>query len=179
MDGFVDVMAPYVTLAGELAATWFEESEPSSVYVAQTAELPPEQMLHKSVQWALGATGDAAMARLEGTSQRAVFNGARDTTLLNVEATQSKWARHARPDACAFCRLLATRGDAYRTEETAATKVHDHCHCLPIEVRDGVYEPPDYAQRWQDEYLKARANAGSGDPKQILAAWRSQSADIK
>jgi hypothetical protein len=28
--------------------------------------------------------------------------------------------------------------------------------------------------QWNDEYLKARANAGTGDPKQILAAWRQQ-----
>lgn len=178
-DGFIEVIAPYVSLAGDLAATWFEESDPGSVYVAQTAEMPPTQMLAKSAQWALGADGDAAMDRLEGTTQRAVFNGARETTLLNVEATQSKWARHARADACAFCRLLATRGAAYRSKKTAATKVHDHCYCLPIEVRTGTYEPPDYAQAWEDEYLKARANAGSGDPKQILAAWRSQSTDIK
>jgi hypothetical protein len=28
--------------------------------------------------------------------------------------------------------------------------------------------------KWDDEYAKARANAGSGDPKKILRAWDAQ-----
>ena len=107
--------------------------------------------------------------------QRAVFDGSRSTILENVNRTGMRWARDARPNACAFCRMLSTRTDSlYRSRDTAATKVHDECHCLPIEVPNpDAYKLPEHAQQWEDEYLKARANAGTGNPKQILSEWRS------
>ena len=171
-DAFPDIADPYHQAAAQLAASWFEESAPASAYVAAVADPIPVQRLTSSAEWALGGDGRQALSRLEGTLQRVVFDGARDTTLLNVQRTTSTWARYASATACAFCRLLATRGDAYRSEETAATKVHDHCSCLPVEVRDNDYEPPDYVNRWQEQYVTARRNAGSGDPKAILSQWR-------
>ncbi len=173
-EAFPDLVASYESAAAELAASWFEESLPRSSYVAVTADLTDPAALRSSANWALDAKGGAGFDRLAGTTQRTVFNGARNTTLLNVERTGARWARHARPDACAFCRMLATRGAAYLSRETAATKVHDHCYCIPIEVRQGDYEPPDYAADWEIEYRKARAEAGVGSPKEILAAWRRQ-----
>lgn len=179
LDAFPDLADPYHQLSAGLAATWFEESLPTSPYIAVTAPPVPFEKLTASTQWALGAPGDAGRDRLSGTLQRAVFDGARDTTTLNVQRTDSKWARYASSTACAFCRLLATRRDAYRSRNTAATKVHDHCHCLPVEVRDGDYTPPDYISQWEEEYIAARREADSGAPQEILAAWRSQAADIK
>lgn len=174
VQAFPDVVDPYHQAAGQLAADWFEQSLPESSYVAEIVEPLPSEKLLASAQWALGGDGQVGLARLQGTLQRAVFDGARDTTLLNVRATRSGWARYASANACAFCRLLATRGAAYRSENTAATEVHDHCSCIPVEDRDNSYEPPDYVSAWQEEYVAARDAAGSGDPKEILAAWRQQ-----
>ena len=174
VQAFPDVVDPYAQAAGELAATWFEDSLPTSPYVAKVADPPPIDKLAASAKWALGGDGLVGKDRLSGTLQRAVFDGARQTTLLNVTATKSKWARYASATACAFCRLLATRGAAYNGENTAARKVHDHCSCIPVEDRNNDYQPPDYVSRWTEEYNAARGAAGSGDPKQILAAWRQQ-----
>lgn len=174
LSAFPDVVDPYHQAAGQLAASWFEESLPASAYIARVVDPLPAEKLLSSARWALGGDGRVALDRMDGTLQRAVFDGARDTTLLNVQSTNSGWARYASANACAFCRLLATRGAAYRSEETAATKVHDHCSCIPVEDRDNSYEPPDYVNAWQDEYIAARSASGSGDPKQILAAWREQ-----
>lgn len=174
IDGFPDTVDPWISAAADMAAVWFEETVPGP---AITAEPILAARLIKSAQWALGGDGAEGLKRLEHTTQRAVFDGARDTTLVNVEKAGIKWARDARADACSFCRLLATRTGKhlYRSKDTAATKVHDDCHCLPIEVaKPGDYELPAHVQAWEDEYLKARANAGSGDPKKILAAWRAQ-----
>lgn len=179
ITGFAEVVDPWIAAASDLSAMWFEETVPRPAIVAPPI---PVDRLRSSAQWALGAKGDQGLARLEHTTQRAVFDGARETTLINVERNNIRWARDARPDACSFCRLLATRTGQYlyRSRDTAATKVHDDCHCLPIEVvNPDDYELPDHVQAWEDEYLKARANAGSGDTSKILAAWRSQSADIK
>lgn len=174
VQAFPDLVDPYHQAAGQLAATWFEESLPASPYIAKVVEPLTVERLVSSAQWALGADGTKALDRLGGTLQRAVFDGARETTWLNVEATNTAWARYASANACAFCRLLSTRGADYKSQKTAATKVHDHCSCIPVEDRDGSYQPPDYIERWQSEYTTARAESGSGDHKQILASWRTQ-----
>jgi hypothetical protein len=176
---FPVIADPFVEIAGQLAATWFELSAPASPYVAVVAPPIPEEKLLSSARWALGASGDAGRDRLEGTLQRAVFDGSRNTTILNVERTRSKWARHASANACAFCRLMSIRGAVYNSQTTAAADFHDHDRCIAVEDRDGTYESPGYVAQWQDEYDKARANSGSGDPNKILAAWRSQAAEIK
>ncbi len=177
IDGFSDVVEPWMVAASDMAAVWFEESvgQPATV-----ADVPVER-LGLSARWALGADGVEALKRLTHTTQRAVYDGARQTTMLNVERTNMRWARDARADACAFCRLLATRTGKYlyRSRDTAKTKVHDDCRCLPIEVPDpDDYQLPEHVQAWEDEYLKARANAGTGDTRQILSAWRTQGAEI-
>lgn len=222
---------PYAELAGQLSATWFEESDPASSYVARVADPLPEEKLAASARWALGGDGaDGLSSRLAGSLQRVVYDGARDTTMVNVAATGSRWMREARPNACAFCKMLATRtDDLYRSEDAALHVVgrshdltladrrhvasglttrdaalarretyargrrkgqrkvraqrgnravgsdgyHDHCYCVAVEVRGDVMpELPAYVDDWERVYLKARRQAGSGDPKAILSAWR-------
>ena len=195
--GFPELANNYHQISGQIAANWFEESDPQSTYVARIAQPIVTDKLVASAKWALGGDGLVGRDRLEGTLQRAAFNGARDTTFLNIDATRSRWIRVARADACAFCRLLASRTgeDAYTTKEAAqfvsssrrrtsrrrGQKYHDHCHCVPVEIRATQTvtdvldrQTADLVSQWNDEYLKARANAGTGDPKQILAAWRQQ-----
>lgn len=118
---FPEVVAPYVEMAGQLAATWFEQSAPTSAYIANEVSTPDVEKLLKSARWALGGDGIEGLTRLQGTSQRAIFNGARETTLTHVEATNSRWARYASANACAFCRLLATRTETalYTSKESA------------------------------------------------------------
>ena len=179
IDGFPEVVTPWASAAADLSAVWFEETIPKPAIVAPAV---PVERLTSSAQWALGADGDKALDRLTHTTQRAVYDGARETTLLNVERNNIRWARDARPDACSFCRMLATRTDQYlyRSRDTAAAKTHDDCHCIPIEVADpDDYELPDHVQAWQDEYEKARANAGTGETKNILSAWRAQQPEYR
>jgi hypothetical protein len=166
------VVDPYVDMAANLAATWFELSDPTSRYRAVTAPPPPVEKLAKNAEWALKSLGDQGRVNLEGSLNRSVFDGARDTTRINVERTGSRWAIDARPTACPWCRMMATRGAVYRKKATALAACHDNGHCVAIEDRTGDYEPPAHIEKWEDEYDKARANAGSGDPKQIQAAWR-------
>lgn len=178
IDGFPDVVDPWIALSAELSAVWFEETLPVPAVVAEPI---PLERLQSSASWALGADGDKALDRLTHTTQRAVYDGARDTTLVNVERNNIRWARDARPDACAFCRMLATRTfDLYRSRNAAAKKVHDDCHCLPIEVADpDYYELPEHVQVWEDEYRKARADAGTSKTKDILSSWRAQQPEYR
>lgn len=199
VDGFPEIATDYNQVAGQIAANWFEESDPLSPYVAVVAPPVGAARLAGSARWALGGDGTVGLTRLSGALQRATFDGLRDTTALNIEQTSSRWIRVARANACGFCRLLATRtGESSYTSRQAASNVvtrrrggvrpaggkyHDNCYCQPVEIRDNqsisdVLSEDDarLVDQWNDEYLKARANAGTGDPKQILAAWRQQGA---
>lgn len=121
-DTFPDIAIGYNQLAAEYAASWFEYDFPDIKANAATAEPPAVDKLRTSAEWALGADGRNALNRLNGTMQRAIYDGDRKTTVINAEANGMRWIRKARPDACAFCRMLATRMDftnTYRSEEAA------------------------------------------------------------
>jgi hypothetical protein len=236
---YPQIVDPYHQMAAQSAATIFESDFPDIVEPAIVARPLPEQKLLGSVEWALAANGKEAIDRMIGTAQRAIYDGDRDTTVGNATKQRMRWVRVARPNACAFCRLLASRtasNNTYlsdgiaidektgeyttvvtgravsssmpgyqkerktpaldvrrdiRSGQTRGTramgsKYHDHCYCtarvIPAGVSAMTYleqtEPQfaDLAQQWDDEYQKARANAGSGDPKKILSAWRTQGA---
>ena len=172
IEAFPQIAATYAVVAADLATDWYEQSAPRLSYRPVPAEIDMDA-LTGSARWALGAQGDAALDRLSGSMQRAVFNGSRETTLLNVEAEAgATWARHASANACPWCRMMATRGAVYLSSETAM-KSHDYCHCVAVEARPGQsYEPPPYVAKWEEEYIRARDLADSGDPKAIQAAWR-------
>lgn len=174
LAAFPEIASGYAGMAADLAADWYTEADPSLSYVPTTAAPPDASMLTQSTQWALGADGDEALNRMSGTMQRAVFNGARDTTLGNVKQEKgAKWARYASANACEFCRLMAIRGAVFLSQKSGSFKAHDKCHCVAVEVRPGAnYEPPSYISDWDDQYTQARSDAKSHSAKDILAAWR-------
>lgn len=52
---------------------------------------------------------------------------------LGDDSRAKGWARVTRPNACYFCRMLATRGPVYLTKQTANFRAH-----VPIDGRGGV-----------------------------------------
>jgi hypothetical protein len=124
-EAFPDIVIPYNQLAAELSATIFEEDFPELAVNAVLAEPPPVDKLRTSAEWALGANGRKALDRMSGTIQRAIYDGDRGTTIANAEIMGMRWVRIARPNACAFCRLLASRAaagvDAYRNSDGVFT----------------------------------------------------------
>lgn len=186
-DAFPDVAQAYSGVAADMAVEWYEVGAPDLTYRATPASPPPAVALRDSAAWALGATGETALDRMAGTLQRAVFAGARETIMQNAAAEPgARWARHASANACAFCRMMAirsldntfygSRAQAQRRGRgQTEDKYHDFCHCSPIEIRSGqTYTPPPYVEEWNEQYKTARKEAESGDPSQILSAWRQQ-----
>ena len=207
MSGFTDIAGMYNQMAGQLAASWFEDSDPLSDYVAAVADPPPQERLEKSAQWGLRGDGEQGLARMNGSMQRAVFDGARDTIETNVKATGSRFIRVARPNACPFCKMLATRAGKYaytsaqvkinpetgrpyadgrlttvsggRSSKKLDSEYHDHCYCTAVEIRSGQTESDVLTAdeqrllaRWNEQYDKAVANAGTTDVKSVMSAWR-------
>jgi hypothetical protein len=115
---FPDIALGYHKIAADFSAQWFENDFPNAQVAV--AELPDRSKYQNSAQWALGADGTDALDRMAGTLQRAVYDGDRETTLSNATNNGMRWVRVARPDACAFCRLAASRTkDLFRSEENA------------------------------------------------------------
>lgn len=203
-EAFPQVVDPYRELAAETAAVFYAADHPDVTRLPVTAPPVPREKLLTSAQWALGGNGTEAVDRMIGTAQRAVYDGDRETTVLNAEIDEKRWVRVAQAGACAFCRMLASRAASddisftYQSVESAITVVgrdgqprgsrqigelyHDHCNCIAVTI-PGEMHPMDYlelidtgyadlAQQWDDQYRKARAEAGTGNTKEILAAWR-------
>jgi hypothetical protein len=182
-----ELVAPFTQGAAAVTAQWYDELSPSSDFTASPVVDLPAEKIDSTVRWAAYAPGQASPRdRLAGAAQKWVYDASRDTVVENADAEGVTWARHAQPDACTFCRMLATREDVYSSAESATrvggrsrgarkagTAYHDHCRCVAIAVRAGTtYQAPAYMQEWEDQYLKARANAGSGNMTAIQAAWR-------
>lgn len=178
LPGVVD---PYLTASGDITADWYEAQSPTSGYVARPALLPDEDKLRTTARWAAGTvltrTPVSPLDLLSGAMQRALFDESRNTVLDNVGAERgATWARYASANACEFCRMVATRGAVYGSEESAGgmgARYHDHCRCLAVPVRPGKsYDPPSYVEEWEAEYTRARKAADGNDAKSILSAWR-------
>jgi hypothetical protein len=188
-----EIVTPHAHVAAEITAQWYQEINPASAFEAvPVVDLAPER-LDKSINWALYAPGDATpMDRMAGSSKRMVSDAARDTVTVNAAQEGVRWARYASANACAFCRLLATRTDnnLYQSQTSATTvvgrrgtqkqgdKYHDHCRCIAVPVPDGqTYTPPDYTAQWQQDYLNARKDVRKQKMPQtaqnILASMRA------
>lgn len=131
-------------------------------------------------------TVSTVQATVEGAAQKLVTDTGRDTVIGAVKADRKArgYARVARPNCCAFCRMLASRGPVYKTAETAGeveastvyggdahgavNRYHDHCHCQVVPVF-GAWEPPAYARGWEQQWRDVTKGL-SGNAARI--AWR-------
>lgn len=130
-DAFPELMTPFVSIAGDLAAEIYREL-PGGVagFMPVTADLPPVEQLGANGRYALLSGSDPVV---EGVVTRIVNDGFRNTTFANLAAEYGDpvivdepfdvlgtlWARHASANACGFCRMNATKGPVYRSKESA------------------------------------------------------------
>ncbi|AYF29301.1 hypothetical protein CSH63_17885 [Micromonospora tulbaghiae] len=177
----------YGESAALAAADWYEELRSQAGvrgrFRARMADPAPREQVEAVTRWAAGPLfterPDPApvLRNLSGGVQRLVLQPARETVADSVEAdpADARWARvPSGAKTCAFCRLLASRGAVYHSEESAgglARSYHGLCDCVPTPVWPGEEEPYD-VDALLEEYTEARAKAG-GNPKAILAQMRA------
>ncbi|MCX5119223.1 hypothetical protein OG992_18720 [Micromonospora sp. NBC_00362] len=181
-----DLVAVYGDSAALAAVDWYDELReqadvPGRFRASMADPAPPEQAAAVA-RWAVGplfgAQPDPAksLEHLSGGVQRLVLQPARQTIADSVDQdpADARWARvPTGPTTCAFCRLLASRGAVYHSQDTAgglATSYHGTCDCVACPVWPGEQEPYD-VDRYFEEYSAARAKAG-GDTNAILAQMR-------
>ncbi|MCG5460840.1 hypothetical protein MED01_004266 [Micromonospora sp. MED01] len=181
-----DLVAVYGDTAALNAVDWYDELRDQAAvrgrYRARMAEPSPRGQAAAVARWAVGPLfgaqpdPDKALEHLSGGVQRMVLQPARETIADSVDQdpADARWARvPTGSTTCAFCRLLASRGAVYHSEETAgglASSYHGTCDCVATPIWPGEQEPYD-VDRYFEEYSAARAKAG-GDPNAILAQMR-------
>jgi hypothetical protein len=168
---YARLVDPFLAASAQLSAHWYHSLAPTVPFAAAPGPLPPPEALQQNADYAL-STPDP-VGTLGGTTERHVFATSGLTVAANADREGVRYARYASANACAFCRILATRKAVY-TSEAAATRVggrggrprgsraigdsyHDNCHCIAVPVRPGEgYQPPDYVDQWQRDYEAAR-----------------------
>ena len=156
---------------------------------------PPSAKIDASLNWATGdlwdsrllkppegfdpsSVTDAVQTKVEGSAQKTALDQGRE--LMASAAIEDRaargWVRVARPNACPFCLMLATRGvvegsTIYRSQQTAGRnantrftgdgqfKFHDNCHCTAEPVF-GVYEAPHHVREAAALYADATKDVG-------------------
>ena len=134
-DPLIEVLAALVEKNGSagaaLAADWYDEArddaKAAGSFTALPATPPERDRLGALARWGVGplfgANPDtvAALSLIAGGLQREVLNMPRLTVegSTTLDPAAPSYARHASANACAFCRMLATRGAVYTSKEAA------------------------------------------------------------
>lgn len=136
-----ELINPFLSVASDLTAIWYEDQNPASDFVAEPVEAIQVEDLATSARWAM-LQDDPAQA-LAGTASNALFQTSRETVATNADREGVRWARFARPDACGFCKLLAVRGYVYKSRDSAEAvghrdaAGHTKCQCTAYPERGG------------------------------------------
>ncbi|MER6492716.1 hypothetical protein [Streptomyces griseorubiginosus] len=183
------VIAQYAQASSSLSAEFYDSQRDAAgvagVFTAAVADPPSQEQTDASLRWATKdlwprdpedpKTTDAqrqlldarlvqAEKKAEQVAQKLVADTGRATVLGAVQQDRqaTAWARAAALGACAFCKLLASRGAVY-ARDTVDFKAHDGCHCGVIPVfRGQKFEPSKHAAEWSRLYQEyAAGHSGS------------------
>ena len=195
-EAFPEVFNPYAAASAAVSASFFEEVRDlvgvGGQFAAQTLDIVETPKWSSLVGWGTQGSvfergGQALMfALLSGGLQRVLTEHAADTIIGNAAMDESAtwgYQRVPSPGCCAFCGLLASRGAAYDSEESAGAVVgrgkpvgshklakgirsrgaralgegfHDSCRCTIVPVNAGNHVQ---MQEDADKYLEAYAEA--------------------
>lgn len=100
------------------------------------------------------------------------------------DPTRPKYARVPQGKTCAFCAMLASRGFAYASEDTAGKwhRYHHGCDCKIVpswgETEIDGYDPDKLKAIYQQAKNAAKAAGDGSDPNTVLSWMRSESPDM-
>ncbi|MFF9631741.1 VG15 protein [Streptomyces fradiae] len=186
------VVEQYARTSAALAAEFYDaQRETAGVpgpFTVPVADPPPEEQTTASLRWATKdlwprEPGEATRAQLEPMDvrleqaekkaeqvvQKLVADTGRSTVreAVRQDRQATAWARSAALGACAFCKMLASRGAVFK-EDTADFRAHDGCHCGVIPVFRGQrFEPSPQAREWERIY-REYAQGHSGDQLRLF-----------
>jgi hypothetical protein len=191
------IVLPHANASATVTAQWYNELDPSSSFAATPVVNLSQGRMDGTLGWALYAptgyttpfgeddstvgigpdfvsapilpTADETLSRLAGSTKRMVYDASRDTVVTNAQQQGVRWARVAQPNACAFCRMLATKSGSSRALYTGrGVQVDPETgdNYLAVVGRSPSLSASDRKQRaaglaTTDELLSRRADYGS------------------
>ena len=175
LNEFLPVLVDrYGAASAELAAQWAESLLGAAVLANPVVDVAP------AVSWSLTSAFQGnptqSLSTLGIVVDRLVKQHGRDTIADSSARAGVRWARvPSGAETCAFCLILASRGDAYHSAESAGEgrKFHGDCDCVATPIRDERDLPKGYdPEALSRMYADARDKADSGSINKIAAAMR-------
>jgi hypothetical protein len=206
IDAVTEVVARYSETSATLAADFYDGERAAAgvpgSFTVPLADPPPGEQVDASMRWAtkdlwprdeavatvaqrepLDVRLEVAMTKADGATQRLVADRGRATLrqAVNSDPQAVAYARAAALGACAFCRLMASRGAVYKNARTAGrdanelftgdasvVKFHNDCHCAIVPVFRGQrFELSPHAQEW-DRLYREYAQGHPGDQLRLF-----------
>lgn len=206
IDAVTEVVARYSETSATLAADFYDRERAAAgvpgSFTVPLADPPPDEQVDSSLRWAtkdlwprdetvatvaqhepLDVRLEAAMTKADSTTQKLVADRGRATLRQSVNSDPQAvaYARAAALGACAFCRLMASRGAVYKNARTAGrdanelftgdasvVKFHNDCHCAIVPVFRGQrFELSPHAQEW-DRLYQEYAQGHPGDQLRLF-----------
>ncbi|MGW5197360.1 VG15 protein [Streptomyces spiralis] len=183
------VVEQYAQTSSTLAADFYDAQRAAAgvpgSFTVPVADPPPPEQTEASLRWATKdlwprdpedeRTTDAqrqpmdvrlaqAEKKAEQVAQKLVTDTGRGTVqeAVRQDRQATAWARSAAFGACAFCKMLASRGAVFK-RDTADFRAHDGCHCGVVPVFKGQrFELSPHAREWERIYREFAA-PHSGD----------------
>lgn len=129
LDLLPEVVQPYLTGSGDLAAVWYEELRNQTERARMAAvvagtEINGQQlsvMTRRAMAPLFGQSESTVLSLLTGSVQRLIANAGRDTIRANVMQDRIRvgYGRVPKAGCCAFCSMLASRGAVYNSADSA------------------------------------------------------------
>lgn len=197
------LIGEYGHASSTLAADFYDAERVAArvtgTFTVPLLDPPPDEQVDSSLRWAtkdlwprdpedpatteaqkapIEKRLEAAEVKAEAVAQKLVTDQGRGTVRNAVQRDRTAvgYARAAALGACAFCRLMASRGMVFKDAESAGrdanskfsgnasvVKFHDNCHCGIIPVFRGQrFELSAHAAEW-DRIYRESAAPHSGD----------------
>ncbi|WP_329472753.1 hypothetical protein OIE75_29835 [Streptomyces sp. NBC_01723] len=181
------VIDQYARTSAALGAEFYDAQRDaagvSGVFTVPVADPPSVGKTEASLRWAtkdvwdrdpdeataaqsqpLAVRLEQAAKKAEAVAQKLVADTGRSTVTgaVREDAQATAWARTAALGACAFCKLIASRGAVFK-QGTARFEAHDGCHCGAVPIFRGQrFEPSPQAAEWARLYQEyAAGHSGS------------------
>ncbi|WP_322619691.1 VG15 protein [Streptomyces acidicola] len=181
------VVEQYAQTSAALSAEFYDAQRDAAgvpgTFTVPVADPPPEGRTEASLRWAtkdvwerdpdvataaqlepLDVRLEQAERKAELVVQKLVADTGRDTVLEAVRQDRqaTAWARSAALGACAFCKMLSSRGAVF-AQDTVGFRAHDGCHCAATPVFAGQrFELSPHAREWARLYQEyAAGHSGS------------------
>lgn len=172
----------YGQVAQDLTIEWYNALDVNDGFKANPPPPIPREQVAASALWAAqplfdpdGVDVAAVLQRASGSMSRYVYNSARETVWHNAELEElGGVARVTRADGCGYCRMLASRGFAYRSEGTAEAGSHDHCRCVVLPRKRGISDKDipnldKFANQYREAVDQIGGIDGAGSTEKIIA----------